>query len=392
MKGISVLGSTGSIGIQTLQIARLHQDLFRVCGLAAGTNVDLLEQQVREFRPTVVSCANEKLADELKRRLRDYSTPIEFSNDAISVAVADGADLVVGGLPGSAGLKPTFAAVNAGKDVALATKEVLVMAGRLFMDTVRTRGVNLLPVDSEQSAIFQCLQGNQGSEISRIMLTASGGPLREMPIAEMQNVTPEKALKHPRWKMGPKVTVDSATLMNKGLEVIEARWLFDVSAKQIEVVIHPQSIIHSMVEFNDGSIMAQLGATDMRIPISYALAYPERIASGVDPVSFPALGSLTFLPPDMERFPLLKAAYQVLESDETAASIILNAADEVAVELFLAKRIPFTAIHEIVLDALNTVSHEKTESLGDIVDYHNKVTVRVREKWGTRLAIEFSPV
>ncbi|MBI5247864.1 MAG: 1-deoxy-D-xylulose-5-phosphate reductoisomerase, partial [Desulfomonile tiedjei] len=243
MKGVSVLGSTGSIGIQTLQIVRLHPDLFRVCGLAAGFNVDLLEQQVREFRPAVVSCANAVSADELKRRLRDYSHHIEIYDNAEYVAVAEGAAIVVGGLPGSAGLKPTFAAVMAGKDVALATKEVLVMAGNLFMDTVRKSGVNLLPVDSEQSAIFQCLQGNRDSEIHRVILTASGGPFRDMPCSEMECVTPEKALAHPRWKMGPKVTVDSATLMNKGLEVIEARWLFDLDVEQIEVVIHPQSIV-----------------------------------------------------------------------------------------------------------------------------------------------------
>lgn len=383
MKGISVLGSTGSIGVQTLQIVRLHPDLFKVCGLAAGSNMELLEQQVREFSPLMVSCASEKAVGELEDRLRDYHDPIEIYNDAERIAVVEDADLVVGGLPGSAGLKPTFAAVKAGKDVALATKEVLVMAGQLFMETVRDNGVNLLPVDSEQSAIFQCLQGNLGAKIKRVLLTASGGPFRDTSISEMEQVTPEKALKHPRWKMGPKVTVDSATLMNKGLEVIEARWLFNLHASNIEVVIHPQSIVHSMVEFIDGSVMAQLGATDMRIPISYALAYPERIASGAEPVSFPALGSLTFHEPDMAKFPLLKAAYQVLQTDETAASIILNAADEVAVDLFLTKRIPFMSIPKIVLDALDTIPHGKTDSLAEIVEFHEDVAHRVREKWAT---------
>jgi 1-deoxy-D-xylulose-5-phosphate reductoisomerase len=383
MKGISVLGSTGSIGLQTLQIVRLHPDLFRVCGLAAGSNVELLEQQVREFRPPVVSCATDKAVRELGERLRDYDDPIEIYNDAERIAVVEDASLVVGGLPGSAGLKPTFAAVKARKDVALATKEVLVMAGQLFMETVRENGVNLLPVDSEQSAIFQCLQGNLGAKIRRVVLTASGGPFRDTSISEMEQVTPEKALRHPRWKMGPKVTVDSATLMNKGLEVIEARWLFNLNASNIEVVIHPQSIVHSMVEFIDGSVMAQLGATDMRIPISYALAYPDRIASGAEPVSFPALGSLTFLEPDMGKFPLLKAAYQVLQSDETAASVILNAADEVAVELFLAKRIPFMSIPRLVLDALDTIPHGRPDSLAEIVDFHEEVACRVREKWAS---------
>ncbi len=383
MKGISVLGSTGSIGMQTLEIARLHPDLFKICGLAAGLNVELLEHQVREFRPAVVSCADASTVDELKRRLSDYPFAVEIYDDADSVAVAEGSDIVVGGLPGSAGLKPTFAAVMAGKDVALATKEVLVMAGHLFMETVRKSGVNLLPVDSEQSAIFQCLQGNRDSEIRRVILTASGGPFRDMPVSDMKEVTPETALKHPRWKMGPKVTVDSATLMNKGLEVIEARWLFDVDVSQIEVVIHPQSIVHSMVEFNDGSIMAQLGATDMRIPISYALGYPERISSGVDPVNFPALGSLTFFEPDIEKFPLLKAAYQVLSSGETSASIVLNAADEVAVDLFLSNRISFGRIHELVMDALNSVPRKNTQSLDDIMDFHEEVTRGLKEKWAS---------
>jgi 1-deoxy-D-xylulose-5-phosphate reductoisomerase len=257
------------------------------------------------------------------------------------------------------------------------------MAGHLFMEAVQKSGVNLLPVDSEQSAIFQCLQGNRDSEIRRVILTASGGPFRDTPVSDINNVTPETALKHPRWKMGPKVTVDSATLMNKGLEVIEARWLFDLDVAQIEVVIHPQSIVHSMVEFNDGSIMAQLGATDMRIPISYSLAYPERISSGVDSVSFPALGSLTFFEPDMEKFPLLKAAYQVLLSGETSASIVLNAADEVAVDLFLTNRISFGRIHELVMDALNTVPRENTESLDDIMDFHEEVTRGLKEKWAS---------
>jgi 1-deoxy-D-xylulose-5-phosphate reductoisomerase len=383
MKGISILGSTGSIGIQTLQIVRLHPDLFKVCGLAAGYNVDLLGQQVREFRPAVVSCADEKSMHELKIRLKDYPHSIEICINAESVAVAEGADIVVGGLPGSAGLKPTFAAVMAGKDIALATKEVLVMAGNLFMETVRKSGVNLLPVDSEQSAIFQCLQGNRDSEIRRVILTASGGPFRDMPISEMQNVTPEKALRHPRWKMGPKVTIDSATLMNKGLEVIEAKWLFDLTASEIEVVIHPQSIIHSMVEFNDGSIMAQLGATDMRIPISYALAYPERIASGVEQVSFPALGSLTFLAPDTEKFPLLRAAYHVLEGGQTAASIVLNAADEVAVNLFLSKKIAFGRIPELVLEALDSIPNQNPDTLDEIVNFHEEVTRGLKEKWSS---------
>jgi 1-deoxy-D-xylulose-5-phosphate reductoisomerase len=385
MKGISVLGSTGSIGIQTLEIVRLHPESFKVPALAAGSNVDLLEQQVREFRPSLVACGTEAAADVLRHRLKDYPERLRIDHSAdglANAATAPDIDLVVGGLPGSTGLSPTFAAVEAGKDVALATKEVLVMAGRLFLDTVRKREVKLLPVDSEQSAIFQCLRGNAEAEIKRIILTASGGPFRDLSLSEMNKVTREQALRHPRWKMGPKVTVDSATLMNKGLEVIEARWLFDVPASKIEVVIHPQSIVHSMVEFMDGSIMAQLGATDMRIPISYALAFPERIDSGTSPVSFPELGSLTFREPDMAKFPLLKAAFQVLEDGEPSAPIILNAADEVAVELFLADKIPFADISRIVLESLDTIALQNVENLDEIMSFHEEVVDRVRSRWG----------
>ncbi len=384
MKSISILGSTGSIGSQTLDIVRLHPDLFRVEALAAGTSVDLLERQVREFRPTVVSCAGEDAALQLGKRLTDYGDPVSIHHSdkgLETVATAPETQLVVGGLPGSAGLASTFAAVKSGKDVALATKEVLVMAGALFMETVARSKVNLLPVDSEQSAIFQCLQGNRDANVKRIILTASGGPFRDMSESDMARVTRDQALAHPRWKMGPKVTVDSATLMNKGLEVIEARWLFDVPASRIEVVIHPQSIVHSMVEFDDGSIMAQLGATDMRIPISYAMAYPDRIESGTDPISFPELGSLDFQEPEMKKFPLLKAAYDCLKTDENAAPIILNAADEVAVELFLTQKIPFNDIPRIVLEALNKIVGTPVHTLEEIVNLHEEVVQRIKRDW-----------
>ncbi|MFC1835426.1 1-deoxy-D-xylulose-5-phosphate reductoisomerase [Thermodesulfobacteriota bacterium] len=384
MKGISILGSTGSIGVQTLDIVRRHPNRFSVSALAAGTNVDLLAEQVREFRPQVVSCSDETVAHELRKRLPDTRERpwIGHSSEGLErAATIDDAHMVVGGLPGSAGLMPTFAAVNAGKDVALATKEVLVMAGRLFMKTVREKGVALLPVDSEQSAIFQCLEGYEKSPIDRILLTASGGPFREMPKDEMAGVTVENTLDHPRWIMGPKVTVDSATLMNKGLEVIEASWLFDVPASKIEVVIHPQSICHSMVEFEDGSIIAQLGATDMRIPISYAMAYPERIDSGTEAISFPEIGSLTFYEPDWEKFPLLKAAYQAMEDDTGTASIVMNAADEVAVDLFLAKKIPFHQIPRIVLDSLGAFSTRHLDDLDGIVRFHEEVVEKVSRDW-----------
>jgi len=375
LKGVSILGSTGSIGVQALDVIRRHRERFRVVALAAGSNLDLLDRQIREFQPGVIACKDEVSAVELGRRLADCSFPFHLGHSSEGLeeaASASEVDIVVAGLPGSTGLRPTFAAVEAGKDIALATKEVLVMAGDLFMRSIAEKGVKLLPVDSEQSAIFQCLEGNRGREIRRILLTASGGPFRDWPAEELNRVTREQALNHPRWKMGPKVTVDSATLMNKGLEVIEAKWLFDVAPPRIEVVIHPQSIVHSMVELTDGSILAQLGATDMRIPISYALAHPDRICSGTDTIHFPALGRLTFFEPDTVKFPLLRAAYQALEEGD-AACIILNAADEVAVELFLAGEIPFGHISRIVAEALDSVPRESPETLEEIVDFHERV-------------------
>jgi len=383
MRGVSILGSTGSIGQQALRIVRLHPSLFRILALAAGGNIDLLEQQVREFAPSLVSCGGPKAADELRQRLGNCDRPVWIGHSVEGlerVASAEDAQIVVAALPGSTGLIPTFAAVNAGKDVALATKEVLVMAGDLFMRTVADKSVKLLPVDSEQSAIFQCLQANDRASVRRIILTASGGPFRDMPAHEMARVTRSQALNHPRWKMGPKVTVDSATLMNKGLEVIEARWLFNVPASRIEVVIHPQSIVHSMVEFLDGSIIAQLGATDMRIPISYALGFPRRIESGTDAISFPELRSLTFAEPDFGKFPLLKAAYDALEQGGSAP-IILNAADEVAVDLFLHDQISFSHISRIVLESLNTIPSFKADSLEEIMAGHEHVVERVRADW-----------
>ena len=384
MKAISILGSTGSIGVQTLEIARLHPDRFKVASLVAGANIQLLEKQVREFKPELVCCRDSNSAAELKRSLNDYlpSLRIEHSLEGlIEAATFPVAELVVAGLPGSAGLLPTFAAVETGKDIALATKEVLVMAGGLFMEKIRQKGAQLLPVDSEQSAIFQCLQGSGGAEIQRIILTASGGPFRDLPPSRLAQVTKDQALHHPRWKMGPKVTIDSATLMNKGLEVIEARWLFNVPAGRIEVVIHPQSIVHSMVEFVDGSILAQLGATDMRIPISCALAFPERITSGTPRVSFPELGSLTFMEPDFHKFPLLRAAFSVLEQGDAASPVILNAADEVAVELFLAGKIPFNRIAGIVLESLQSIPSARTDTLEEIMAFHEVVVAQVHDKW-----------
>lgn len=376
MKRISVLGSAGSIGVQALDVVRLHPERLKVVALASGSNTELLERQVREFRPSLVSCLDSAVCADLRIRLRDYLSPIEIvhSRSGLEMAAAyETADLVVGGLPGSVGLRSAFLSISAGKDLALATKEVLVMAGRLFMDLVGKSSSRLLPVDSEQSAIFQCLEGNQRHPVKKIHLTASGGPFRNKSIEEMNAMTREDTLRHPRWKMGPKVTVDSATLMNKGLEVIEARWLFDTLASKIDVLVHPQSIVHSMVEFADGSIIAQLGATDMRIPISYALGYPDRISSGVDTIDFKKLGTLTFEEPDTLKFPLLRASYQALEDDSDCAPVILNAADEVAVSLFLKGKIPFSRIAPMVIDALNDITPVKLSSLDEIESFHDNV-------------------
>ncbi len=378
MKRIAVLGSTGSIGTQTLDIVRLHPDKFQVLSLVAGSKVDLLTKQIIEFRPQLVACGSESVLHELKSRVGAHSDHIQFTTDLELAGTLPEVDLVVGGLPGSIGLRPSFAAAQAGKDIALATKEVLVMAGRLFMQVVKESGLKLLPVDSEQSAIFQCLNAGADNQLKRILLTASGGPFRETSMADMSNITPEQALNHPRWKMGRKVTVDSATLMNKGLEVIEAAWLFGVPADKIEVLIHPESIIHSMVEFEDGSIMAQLGVTDMRIPISYALAYPDRIYSGAPPLDFIEFGSLRFEKPDFDKFPLLGAAYDVMKDTSGSAAIIYNAADEVAVDLFLSKKIAFHSIPKLTLDALERIPLQNIKTLEDITALHEEVVQIVK--------------
>jgi 1-deoxy-D-xylulose-5-phosphate reductoisomerase len=384
MKGVSILGSTGSIGIQALDVVRCNSGEFRIAALAAGSNVSLVESQIREFCPDLVSVSNEKAFIELRGLLRDYTGPTKIlcgAEGLEAASKAESADVVVGALPGSVGLRPAFWTLAAKKDLALATKEVLVLAGRSFMDAVQASNISLTPVDSEQSAIFQCLEGNKRHAVKRILLTASGGPFLRKSIEEMALVTRDETLMHPRWKMGPKVTVDSATLMNKGLEVIETRWLFGVEADNIEVVIHPESLVHSMVEFGDGSILAQIGATDMKIPISYALGFPNRMCSGTKPIDFSSISPFTFERPDTSKFPLLKAAYDALNENETVSPVILNAADEVAVDLFLNGRIPFHQISTICLDAMNSISCKKLKSLDDIELFHDEVSKIVRSKW-----------
>ncbi len=350
-KTISILGSTGSIGQQSLQVCRNLG--YQVAGLAANRNVQLVEEQVREFNPRYVCMSDEAAYRDLKVRLADTDTQVLWGVQGMcDIAQLPENDLVLNSVMGMVGLEPTLAAVEAGKDVALANKETLVAGGKLVMDAVARKGVRLLPVDSEHSAIFQCLQAGDRSMLRRIFLTASGGPFFGRTRAELEQITVEQALKHPNWTMGAKITIDSATLMNKGLEVIEAVWLFDVDVSQIQVLVHRESVVHSAVEFVDGSVIAQLGVPDMRIPIQYALTYPARVPSGVKPLSLLEYGTLSFAPPDLETFPCLQAAVDAMEKGGLYPCVV-NGANEAAVALFLAGKISFLQIGELVQGALS---------------------------------------
>jgi len=345
---LALLGSTGSIGRTCLQIAERQPERFEVVALAAGSQWKLLAEQIRKFRPAVASLAAENSAEALRRALGDDAPRIYVGQEGLEkVATYHDADIVVSSLTGGVGVAPTFAAVRAGKDVALANKESIVVAGEVISREARERNVRLLPVDSEISAIWQCLQAAHGGSVRRILLTASGGPFRALPANEFHRITPERALSHPTWVMGRKVTIDSATLMNKGFEILEARWLFDVPLSKIEVLVHHQSIIHSLVEYSDGSLIAQLGVPDMTLPIQYALTYPERLPSDVKPLDLVEVGSLTFDRPDTTRFPALALARQAAEIGGTMPAV-LSGADEVAVEAFLAGQLPFLGIPELV--------------------------------------------
>ncbi len=348
MKRLAVLGSTGSIGVNTLDIAGRFDNEFKVMALSAGTNIRLLKGQIERFNPKVVCVLNEALANTLKGEISPQKTEVLFGVEGlIQIASLPEIDLVVSALVGAAGLIPTISAIKAKKSIALANKESLVMAGKIIIEEAHENGVTILPVDSEHSAIFQALVGRSKDEVNRIILTASGGPFLNLPYEKMKEVTAKEALHHPTWDMGRKVSIDSASLMNKGLEVIEARWLFGVSTEQIAVQIHPQSVVHSMVEYIDGSIAAQMGITDMRIPISYALSYPKRLRLDLPPLDLYHMDGLTFLPPDIERFPCLRLAYRSIEIGETMPAV-LNSANEVAVSSFLEEIIKFTDIPEVV--------------------------------------------
>jgi len=363
MKKLTILGSTGSIGVSTLEIVAAYPDRFQVVALTAGNNLELLRQQIELFRPRMVSVLTAELARQLDRMLTGGKPEIHHGvAGLIAAATAVESDVVVAAIVGAAGLVPTAAAIKAGKDIALANKETLVTAGRLMMDLVRERGVRLFPVDSEHSAIFQSLEGQSRKDVKRIILTASGGPFLTLPLDRLAQVSVADALNHPNWSMGQKITIDSATMMNKGLEVIEARWLFDVPPEQIAVNIHPQSIIHSMVEYADGCVMAQLGVPDMKAPIAYALTYPERIPTGVKPLDLTELSGLTFLAPDYRRFPSLKLAYDALAAGDSMPAV-MNAANEVAVEAFLKGKIGFT---DIATSIARTMDSHEPRSLATI--------------------------
>ncbi len=384
MKRVSILGSTGSIGVRTLDVIERHPEGFQVVALAAGRKVDLLAEQVLRFRPHLVSVATEEAAKELQRKLSRVPVEILWGEEGlIQVAKAEEADLVVSALVGSTGLLPTLAAIQAGKDIALANKEVLVMAGELVMAEARRMGVKILPVDSEHSAIFQCLGHGGRQYLKKIILTASGGPFRTRPKASFASVTPEEALNHPTWRMGRKITIDSATLMNKGLEVIEARWLFDLSLKEIEVIIHPQSIIHSLVEYMDGSILAQLSVTDMRLPILYALSYPKRLESPLPSLDLTTLSALTFEPLDMEKFPCIGYAYEAAEAGGTLPTV-LNAANEVAVQLFLERKVGFDEIPRLIRKAMDEHGRRPVRSLEDVLEADREVRQHLTMEYSSR--------
>jgi 1-deoxy-D-xylulose-5-phosphate reductoisomerase len=356
---LAILGSTGSIGQSALAVVAAHPDRLKVVVLAAGGNATLLAQQVRAVRPEAVAVASEAACADLRARLDGNTVKIlpVGADGLLAAATYPGVDVVLCASSGTAGLEAALVALGEGRTLALANKEVLVMAGALMVDAARRHGAPILPVDSEHNAIHQCLDGRQASEVRRLILTASGGPFRSMSAEDLLRVTPDDALRHPTWRMGRKITIDSATLMNTGLEVIEARWLFDMPGDRIDVVVHPQSIVHSMVEFCDGSILAQLGVTDMRLPIQYAFSYPARWAAPVAPLDITRAGTLEFHPPDLDRFPSLRLAYRALEHGG-AWPVVLNAANEVAVEAFLDGRLPFVGIPQVIEQSLLAADHE----------------------------------
>jgi len=370
MKRLAVVGSTGSIGQNTLRVVEHLSDRFSIFALAANAAVGRLAEQTAVFHPAVVAIMDEVRVDEFRKRCAELKVPVPEvvtgERGLCQIASASEVDIVVSAAVGAAGLRPTYCAVTAGKTVALANKEAMVLAGELLRHTASRAGARLIPVDSEHSAVEQCLRSGDRHEVRRLILTASGGPFRETPTERFAGITPEEALKHPTWQMGKRITIDSATLLNKGLEVIEARWLFDIAPEKIDIMVHPQSVVHSMVEFVDGSVVAQLGTADMRQPIQYALTYPERLPSPVASLDWRSVPKLDFEVPNREKFPCINLAYRALEMGGTAPAV-LNAADEVVVEAFLDRQIPFTAIPKVIASVLDTHTVKKAESIETIM-------------------------
>ena len=380
MKQIAVLGSTGSIGTQTLEVVRANKDI-EVTALAAGSNIDLLEKQIREFSPKIAAVWNEEKAKELKDRVRDLDIRVESGMDGLlAVATELGAEIVVTAVVGMIGIRPTIAAMNAGKDIALANKETLVTAGHIIMSLAKEKHVRILPVDSEHSAIFQSLNGETGNKIHKILLTASGGPFRGWTREQMKSVQVEDALKHPNWTMGRKITIDSSTMVNKGLEVMEARWLFGVEMDQVQVVVQPQSVIHSMVEYEDGAVIAQLGTPDMKLPIQYALYYPERRFLAGDRLDFAKLAQITFEAPDFENFHGLSLAYKAGRRGGTLPTVF-NAANERAVQKFLDREIGYLTITDMIEAAMEHHTVKENPTVEEILAAEQETYDFIESRW-----------
>ncbi len=369
MKNITILGSTGSIGVSALKIVSSNPEKYKIIGLSAGTNKDLLLHQIETFRPAAVAVMEESLATELKTRLPAGNAPEVFFGveGFVRLATLESVDTVVSAMTGAAGLIPTYEAIKAGKVIALANKETMVMAGPLIMAEAKKRSVSILPIDSEHSAILQSLKGHMKEDLKRVILTASGGPFRDLSLDEMREVTAAQALRHPNWSMGPKITIDSATMMNKGLEVIEAKWLFDLEMDQIDILIHPQSILHSMVEYKDGSIIGQMGVPDMTVPIAYALSYPRHMSNDLTPLDLEKVGTLSFEKPDMNRFRCLDLALKAATKGGSMPAV-LNGANEIAVDAFLKGTIGFLEIPDLIEKTMDAHTHSPAETIEAVME------------------------
>jgi 1-deoxy-D-xylulose-5-phosphate reductoisomerase len=389
---LTLLGSTGSIGTSTLDVVRRWPDRFGIYALVAGRNTELLAKQIAEFRPQVVVVADETALKDLRARLGFYVPELAFGAEArVAAARAPEAGFVMSAIVGVDGMEATYEAVKLGKRVGLANKETLVSAGKLVIEALKASGSELMPVDSEHNGAHQCFRAGRRDEVAKLILTASGGPFRQTAAEALAKVTPEQALNHPTWKMGPRITIDSATLMNKGFEVIEACWLFDLPPKQVEVVVHPQSKVHAMVEYTDGSVVAQVSATDMRMPIQYALTYPERADAPVPRLDWTQSATWTFEAPDFKKFPVLKLAYEAQEAGGSA-TCTLNAADEIAVEAFLAGNIPFPAIAATVAETLDRIPSREPRTIREVleIDRESRAEARrvIEERWGKKVTTE----